>query len=83
LVDHVRGAGLLLGIGLTDPVAARVADQARADGFLVNVPRPDTIRLAPPLVLTTEQARTFVTALPGILDRAGQDAVVTDPAVTS
>jgi acetylornithine/N-succinyldiaminopimelate aminotransferase len=32
------------------------------------------LRLAPPLILTTEQADSFITALPGILDAAtGED----------
>ncbi|HEY0637687.1 MAG TPA: acetylornithine transaminase [Pseudonocardiaceae bacterium] len=70
LVDHVRGAGLLLGIGLTAGVAGAVTERAARAGFLVNAVRPDTVRLAPPLVLTTEQARGFVAALPAILDGA-------------
>jgi acetylornithine/N-succinyldiaminopimelate aminotransferase len=31
---------------------------------------PDRVRLAPPLVLTEEQAEEFLIALPGILDAA-------------
>jgi acetylornithine/N-succinyldiaminopimelate aminotransferase len=71
MVDQVRGAGLLLGVGLTAPVSARVVDAARSAGFLVNAVQPDALRLAPPLVLTTEQAGEFVAALPSILDGAG------------
>lgn len=70
LVDHVRGAGLLLGIGLRRPRAAQVVDAARGAGFLVNAVRPDTVRLAPPLVLTMAQADDFRHALPAILDAA-------------
>ena len=70
LVDHVRGAGLLLGIVLTAPAAPAVAAAARANGFIVNAPAPDVIRLAPPLILTTEQADAFVAALPTVLDQA-------------
>jgi acetylornithine aminotransferase len=39
--------------------------------YLVNNAVPTRIRLAPPLVLTQEQARGFLDALPGILDTAG------------
>lgn len=39
-------------------------------GFIINSPGPRTIRLAPPLILTTEQADRFLAALPGII-RAG------------
>jgi acetylornithine/N-succinyldiaminopimelate aminotransferase len=67
LVDHVRGAGLLLAIGLTEPNAAELAKTALGKGFLVNPVRPDTIRLAPPLILSTGQARDFLAALPRIL----------------
>ncbi len=69
-VRTVRGHGLLLGIVLTDPVAANAALEARNEGFIVNAPAPDVIRLAPPLILTTEQADSFVAALPQILDTA-------------
>jgi acetylornithine aminotransferase len=74
LVDHVRGAGLLLGIVLTENVGPATAVAAREAGFIVNAPAPDVLRLAPPLILTTEQADSFITALPGILDAAtGED----------
>jgi acetylornithine/N-succinyldiaminopimelate aminotransferase len=36
-------------------------------GFIVNAPRPDILRLAPPLVISPAQLDTFFTALPGIL----------------
>jgi acetylornithine/N-succinyldiaminopimelate aminotransferase len=70
LVDHVRGAGLMLGIVLTAPVAAGIEQVARDHGFLVNAPAPDVIRLVPPLVLTDEQVDAFLAALPAILDTA-------------
>jgi acetylornithine aminotransferase len=70
LVATVRGAGLMLGIVLTAPVAAEVEAAARQRGFLVNAVAPDVIRLVPPLVLTDTQADAFVSALPGILDAA-------------
>jgi 4-aminobutyrate aminotransferase len=70
LVDHVRGAGLMLGIVLTAPVAAAVEQAARERGFLVNAPAPDVVRLVPPLVLTDEQVDAFLAALPAVLDAA-------------
>lgn len=70
LVDGVRGAGLLLGITLTSPVSGAVAAAMRDAGFLVNPVQPGVIRLAPPLILTAEQADAFLAALPGALDRA-------------
>ncbi|MCP2280517.1 acetylornithine transaminase [Nocardia amikacinitolerans] len=74
LVDHVRGAGLLLGIVLTQDVSAQVEARAREAGYLVNAPKPNVIRLAPPLVLTETQSDNFVADLPRILDGAAADA---------
>ncbi|MFE5625496.1 acetylornithine transaminase [Streptomyces virginiae] len=70
LVSHVRGAGLLLGIVLTEPLAPKVQQAAQDAGFLVNAPAPDVVRLMPPYVLTEAEADAFVRALPGILDAA-------------
>ncbi|WP_415298867.1 acetylornithine transaminase [Cellulosimicrobium sp. SJTW-1] len=60
LVAGVRGRGLLLAVQLTRPVAADVARAALDAGFVVNAVAPDAIRLAPPLVLTADQARDVV-----------------------
>lgn len=67
LVTEVRGHGLLLGIGLREPVAKQVHEAALEAGFIVNPVRPDTIRLAPPLILTATQADEFLDALPKLL----------------
>ncbi len=74
LVDHVRGSGLLLGVVLTQDVAPTVEAAAREAGYLVNAAQPGVIRLAPPLILTEEQAEGFVAALPGILDTAAAES---------
>lgn len=68
LVTGVRGAGLLRAITLARDVAPQVAAAARSAGFIVNPVTPAAIRLAPPLVITTEQLDTFVSALPALLD---------------
>jgi acetylornithine aminotransferase len=68
LVAGVRGIGLLLAVHLTAPVASRAAAAALRAGFIVNPVAADALRLAPPLILSTGQAREFVTALPAILD---------------
>ncbi|MFD5436392.1 acetylornithine transaminase [Kitasatospora sp. NPDC127067] len=74
LVSHVRGAGLLLGIVLTEPVSARVQAAAQEAGYLVNAAVPDAVRLAPPLVLTEKEADAFLAALPGILRTVRESA---------
>ena len=78
LVGTVRGAGLMLGIVLTSPVAAEVETAARQHGFLVNAVAPDVVRLVPPLVLTDTQADSFLTALPDVLDAVSVRPTTTD-----
>lgn len=67
LVREVRGSGLLLGVALTEPVAARVRRAALDRGFLVMATGMSTVRLAPPLTVTEEEIAALVKDLPGIL----------------
>lgn len=54
--SEVRGRGLLLAVELGRPVAGEVVKAALARGLVVNDVNPTSIRLAPPLVLTAEEA---------------------------
>jgi acetylornithine aminotransferase len=63
LIAGVRAEGLLIGIALTADVAPQLAARALAAGFVVNPCNPRTIRLAPPYILTREQAATFTAFL--------------------
>ncbi|KRE38038.1 acetylornithine aminotransferase [Janibacter sp. Soil728] len=74
LVTGVRGAGLLRAITLAQPIAPAVARLARSHGFIVNPVAAGALRLAPPLVITTDQLATFVDALPAILDEAVKES---------
>ncbi|MEU0795476.1 acetylornithine transaminase [Amycolatopsis sp. NPDC005961] len=74
LVAGVRGSGLLLGIALRKPVSGAVAKAVQDAGYLVNPVAPDTVRLAPPLVLDGDQAQGFLAALPNALDSTTKDA---------
>ena len=67
-ISAVRGRGLLRGVVLADPIAPAVADAALDAGFVINAPRPNVLRLAPPLVITDADLDRFVAALPGLLD---------------
>ena len=69
-VTEIRQAGLLIGLDLAAPVAAKVTAAALEHGFIVNDCAPDRVRLAPPLVLTEQQATSFVKAWPRLLDEA-------------
>jgi acetylornithine aminotransferase len=68
-VTSVTGRGLLIGVHLDDAIAADVAAAALEAGFIVNVPNPTTIRLAPPLIITATHLDTFIDALPGLIDQ--------------
>lgn len=69
-VTEVRGRGLLIGLDLDAEVAPKVVDTAQAHGVILNATGPQRIRLAPPLVLTSEQAEEFLATWPTILDEA-------------
>ncbi|WP_442542895.1 acetylornithine transaminase [Arthrobacter sp. KN11-1C] len=69
-VTEVRGEGLLIGFDLDSDIAPAMVTAALDAGFIINSPGPRTIRLAPPLILTTEQADRFLDALPGIIQTA-------------
>jgi acetylornithine/N-succinyldiaminopimelate aminotransferase len=69
-VTEVRGRGLLIGLDLDADVAARVSAAAMRHGVIMNDCAPHRIRLAPPLVLTADQASEFLAVWPTILDEA-------------
>ncbi|MCL3778606.1 MULTISPECIES: acetylornithine transaminase [unclassified Actinomyces] len=68
-VSGVRGAGLLLGVVLEEAVgpAAEVQAELMDRGFIVNAPCPDTLRLAPPLILSDADAEAFTRVLGEVL----------------
>lgn len=62
-VVDVCGRGLLLGVVLDQPIAADVMKACLDAGLIVNAPTPDRLRLAPPFVLTADQAQDAVRTL--------------------
>ena len=69
-VAEVRGEGLLIAVELAAPIAADVQRLALEEGFVVNAPTATSLRLAPPLILTADQAASFTAALPALVDAA-------------
>jgi acetylornithine/succinyldiaminopimelate/putrescine aminotransferase len=54
-VRETRGRGLMVGVGLEEGVdATAVGADLLERGLVVNVPRPDTLRLLPPLVIDSD-----------------------------
>ena len=60
-VTEVRGRGLLIGIGLNGDYAKDLAGLLSDRGILVNAPNSDTIRIAPPMIVTKIQIDKFIT----------------------
>ncbi|WP_066042954.1 acetylornithine transaminase [Herbiconiux solani] len=59
LIAEVRGQGLLVGVGLTEPVATRIADAALEHGLIINAPNDSSLRIAPPLIIGDDEVREF------------------------
>lgn len=59
-VSVVRGRGLLLGIELTKPIAKKIASSMLGAGVVVNAANDQTIRIAPPLIVTASQIDKFI-----------------------
>lgn len=63
VISEVRGAGLLLGIEFTTPIAKEVAAQCVRNGLLVNGNSETVIRIAPPLNITEKDVALFIKLL--------------------
>jgi acetylornithine aminotransferase len=59
-VTEVRGRGLLIGIGLNGDYAKELSGLLADRGILVNAPSADTIRIAPPMIVTKVQVDKFI-----------------------
>lgn len=59
-VSEVRGRGLLLGIVLERSWAKEITNYLMAKGVLVNAPNENTIRIAPPLIVSKRECEKFV-----------------------
>lgn len=68
LVAETRGRGLLIGVGLTEPVATRIVAEAMRGGLIVNAANDSTIRMAPPLTIDEADVDEFVERFTRALD---------------
>lgn len=60
LVDGTTGAGLLIGIRLSAPVAAEVREAAHELGLIINAPTADVIRIAPAFTIGDAEVAEFL-----------------------
>jgi predicted acetylornithine/succinylornithine family transaminase len=66
-VRALSGRGLLVGVELSEPRAQEVAKRALEAGLIVNALSADRLRLAPPLIVSTEEIDAAVTILRSVL----------------
>ncbi|WP_010205230.1 acetylornithine transaminase [Salinibacterium sp. PAMC 21357] len=76
LIVELRGRGLLIGIGLAEPVAQQIVAVALEHGLIINAPDKSTVRLAPPLIIGDDEIAEFIETFSTVLN------VVTNEALT-
>ena len=59
-VNEVRGAGLLIGLELDQPVAKSLVKKSQELGLLINAPGDTVIRIAPALNISMRDAKKFI-----------------------
>jgi acetylornithine aminotransferase len=69
-VSEVRGRGLLLGIELSTPIAKQIAALMLDVGVIVNAANENTIRIAPPLIVTMPQIEKFISVFANVMREA-------------
>lgn len=59
LVAETRGQGVLVGVGLSKPVANEITAAAFANGLIINATNDFSIRIAPPLIIGDAELEEF------------------------
>lgn len=67
-IAEVRGQGLLIGIGLVEPIAKELSAAALERGLIVNAANESSIRLAPPLIVGDEEIAEFLRLFSAVLE---------------
>ena len=67
ILARARGRGLMVAIDLEEPWAPDLVNQARESGLLVNSTGPSTIRMVPPLTITTAEVDEGLAVLGDVL----------------
>lgn len=67
-LKNIRGKGLLLAFDLPESKGKEIAQKCLEEGLLLNSPRPSTIRLMPPLIITHKDTDAMFDILCKVLD---------------
>ncbi|HEV7743247.1 MAG TPA: acetylornithine transaminase [Pseudolysinimonas sp.] len=73
LITDIQGRGLLIGIGLAEPMAHRVVAEALGRGLIINAASDSRIRLAPPLIIGDAEIAEFIPLFTAALEAAAKD----------
>ena len=65
---EVRGRGLLVAVEFSSDVATEIVERALGAGLVLNATAPNTLRFAPPLVITNEQLDQGLALLEEVAD---------------
>ncbi|MDP4142868.1 MAG: acetylornithine/succinylornithine family transaminase [Bacillota bacterium] len=68
LIKNIRGKGLLIAFDLPMEKGKEVVDKCLKAGVLINSPKPSTIRLIPPLIVTKEDIDNMFDILEKVLE---------------
>ncbi len=66
-LGEVRGQGLLLALDLAADIGPRVVERARAEGLLLNAPRPHLLRFMPALNVADGEIERMIELLDAVL----------------
>ena len=68
-LGEVRGSGWLLALELGSDIAPQVVEQARAQGLLLNAPRPQCLRFMPALNMSLREIDAGMAILQRVLEQ--------------
>lgn len=70
-IREVRGLGMIVGVEFDSDIGAELTGRALEKGLIVNCPKPNVIRLVPPLVINKNQIDRAVEILKEVLEGIG------------
>lgn len=72
MITGLTGSGLLIGVVLAQDISGALQQAALDAGLIINNPTPNRIRLAPPLILSADEAAGAVKTLLTLLDEVAR-----------
>ncbi len=73
VIESTRGVGLMRGLKLKEP-SAPYADEARAQGFLINATQGDILRIMPPMTVSVKEIKLGMKILDNVFAKVTAQA---------